>query len=493
MEEPTTCFFPTQGAPLPSNQGLPGLQAQPVSGTRVMLSATRNDNSTHQTQGHPGYSSTTAYIGGLNDENFLPTHASLQHHPHHTGQSTPSFPDAYDGWQPDVNGNGNGNDGVGNHGTGNHGIGNHGTGNHGIGNHGTGNHGTGNHGTGGDGATASFYHVSMAPDLAAQQPIPSSQHASILTPELCSSPPQASGYIQFTYPHWYETQPTDGNGSYIQSDGYSPHAVFSDDSTAAPLSEFSSKRRATIDTSFLQQPDGLPSYPATIIDSEPSSASSYYAVPQYSQPSRHRGPPEIPMYPAQYGIVEERQVAHQPLGSEKKVGPERMKRKRGRPPTRIDTFASRRTAPNDTSGISPLSSSYIIPSLPSEPIPGTGDAGRTKTGGRSTLQARNRAAANRYRAKTQAAMANLDAEGREVSLRRQSLLISAGELREQVFQLKNEVFRHANCGCPRIDGYLENAAQQTYDKQGLYSHPPSALSSVGGGSESSRSPSQSCQ
>ncbi|KAK4231140.1 hypothetical protein QBC38DRAFT_466942 [Podospora fimiseda] len=85
------------------------------------------------------------------------------------------------------------------------------------------------------------------------------------------------------------------------------------------------------------------------------------------------------------------------------------------------------------------------------------------------LQARNRAAANRYRAKTQAAVAQLEAQEREVSSKRQSLLIRASELRDEVFQLKNEVFRHANCGCPRIEGYLEMAAQQGFGKQSMLS------------------------
>jgi len=78
------------------------------------------------------------------------------------------------------------------------------------------------------------------------------------------------------------------------------------------------------------------------------------------------------------------------------------------------------------------------------------------------IRARNKAAAARYRAKTQHAIANMEAEEREVSRRRQALLATAGRLREEVFQLKNEVLRHADCGCPLISRYLSDAAKQAY-------------------------------
>ncbi|GAB1310600.1 Transcription factor atf21 [Madurella fahalii] len=73
---------------------------------------------------------------------------------------------------------------------------------------------------------------------------------------------------------------------------------------------------------------------------------------------------------------------------------------------------------------------------------------------------RNRAAASRYRAKTQAAFAQLEAEEREASERHRSLLACAGRLRDEVFQLKNELLRHADCDCPFIQAYLSQAARQ---------------------------------
>lgn len=77
-----------------------------------------------------------------------------------------------------------------------------------------------------------------------------------------------------------------------------------------------------------------------------------------------------------------------------------------------------------------------------------------------TIQARNRAAASRYRAKTQAAFAQLEAEEHDASARNQTLLACAGQLRDEVFQLKNELLRHADCECPLIRGYLERAAER---------------------------------
>ncbi|KAK4156186.1 hypothetical protein C8A00DRAFT_30996 [Chaetomidium leptoderma] len=104
----------------------------------------------------------------------------------------------------------------------------------------------------------------------------------------------------------------------------------------------------------------------------------------------------------------------------------------------------------------------------------------TNTNTSSNSSNRNRAAASRYRAKTQAALAQLEAEEHDDSVRRQSLLACAGQLRDEVFQLKNELLRHAaECGCPLIRGYLSHAAEQAC--AGL------RAASAGTGSSSSRS------
>ncbi|KAK0632627.1 hypothetical protein B0T14DRAFT_504752 [Immersiella caudata] len=78
------------------------------------------------------------------------------------------------------------------------------------------------------------------------------------------------------------------------------------------------------------------------------------------------------------------------------------------------------------------------------------------------VRARNKTAASRYRAKTQAAIAIMEAEEREVSSQRQELLACATQLREEVFHLKNEILRQAACRCPLITGYLAGATRLPY-------------------------------
>ncbi|KAK4451400.1 hypothetical protein QBC34DRAFT_400899 [Podospora aff. communis PSN243] len=78
------------------------------------------------------------------------------------------------------------------------------------------------------------------------------------------------------------------------------------------------------------------------------------------------------------------------------------------------------------------------------------------------IRARNKTAASRYRAKTQAAIAIMEAEERDVSSRRQALIACATQLKEEVYFLKNEILRQAECGCPLITGYLAEATQLAY-------------------------------
>ncbi|KAK0656886.1 hypothetical protein B0T16DRAFT_385518 [Cercophora newfieldiana] len=78
------------------------------------------------------------------------------------------------------------------------------------------------------------------------------------------------------------------------------------------------------------------------------------------------------------------------------------------------------------------------------------------------VRARNKTAASRYRAKTQTAIAMLEAKEENVSTRRQELMDCAAQLHEEIFYLKNEVLRQASCGCPLIAGYLTEAANLAY-------------------------------
>jgi len=58
-----------------------------------------------------------------------------------------------------------------------------------------------------------------------------------------------------------------------------------------------------------------------------------------------------------------------------------------------------------------------------------------------------------------------------VSARHQALLLAAGQLRDEVFALKNELLRHADCDCPLIRGYLAHAAERACVGLGLPTTP----------------------
>ena len=127
-------------------------------------------------------------------------------------------------------------------------------------------------------------------------------------------------------------------------------------------------------------------------------------------------------------------------------------------PTSAPTFD---THGSDTTPATPLSPQSDEPRQPGSPPP-------AKQRKKSTAQARNRnrAAASRYRAKTQAAYAHLEAEERHASERHQALLACVARLREEVFRLKNELLRHADCGCPLVRGYLSRAAEEAWAGRG---------------------------
>ncbi|KAK4672634.1 hypothetical protein QC763_104790 [Podospora pseudopauciseta] len=107
--------------------------------------------------------------------------------------------------------------------------------------------------------------------------------------------------------------------------------------------------------------------------------------------------------------------------------------------------------------------------LPRGSVSGAND-NNNSTAEWTNLRSRNRQAAIRYRVKTQAAASRLEAEEQEISSRRKSLLTSVGQLREEVYNLKNEVLKHADCDCPLIQAYLAHAARQVYS--GLRGGPP---------------------
>ena len=81
---------------------------------------------------------------------------------------------------------------------------------------------------------------------------------------------------------------------------------------------------------------------------------------------------------------------------------------------------------------------------------------------RAIIRARNKSAATRYRAKTQAALAQMQEHERAVNTQCRALLACVTQLRDEVVELKNEVLLHANCDCPLIQGYLAEVAQRAY-------------------------------
>lgn len=421
MEAPNPRFYTTITATSPLKQVPKCLEArhlqqpttptQPDTGADMTIAAI---NRVSTLQSGPAYPPTAdaAYLGALDIASFVPPEQSRL-------EPSLAYPSDYNCWQPSI---------------------------------------ASTHDT-----THTIFHPVMASNPSTQHPIPS-QDPNLLTPVMCSFPPEASGSGQFSCPNWYGPQTPGDEGSY-GAEGYPQHAVYPD-STASAFSNFDAKRRATIDASYLQSED-IPSYPSSSLESEHTSESSYFAISPYSQIPQGRSPQPL-TYSAQYTLVEEPQRVSRRF-YEQRVRVDNSRRKRGRPPTRLDNMGPRRASTTDSTAASPLSSSNrSVKSLsPSSDVAIFSNT----TGGRATLQARNRAAANRYRAKTQAAVAQLEAEEREVTIKRQSLLVCAGELRDEVFQLKNELFRHANCGCPRIEGYLENAAQRAYARQSLVTSP----------------------
>ncbi|KAL2139971.1 hypothetical protein VTI28DRAFT_4448 [Corynascus sepedonium] len=92
--------------------------------------------------------------------------------------------------------------------------------------------------------------------------------------------------------------------------------------------------------------------------------------------------------------------------------------------------------------------------------PQTGPASPTR--GDSKQQRRQkREAAARYRKKAQDLLDKLEAEEKRVRSEHRFLSVCADRLREELFNLKNEVLRHSDCDCPWIQGYLSYAVHKT--------------------------------
>ncbi|TPX14754.1 uncharacterized protein E0L32_005149 [Thyridium curvatum] len=74
-------------------------------------------------------------------------------------------------------------------------------------------------------------------------------------------------------------------------------------------------------------------------------------------------------------------------------------------------------------------------------------------------RARNRLATSRCRAKAKAAHSKLEEHSRAAAEHHDGLVASVAQLRDQVLDLKSELLRHVDCGCPLIQAYIKNAAR----------------------------------
>lgn len=115
------------------------------------------------------------------------------------------------------------------------------------------------------------------------------------------------------------------------------------------------------------------------------------------------------------------------------------------------TTTTRSDAPSDPPQASPTAQPTTLPAQqpaqqppqPAQPDP----------------RARNREAANRCRAKSKVAVAELEATERAMGAEHQALTQTARSLRDEVLQLKNQLLMHGNCHDDLIQQYLANSAR----------------------------------
>lgn len=110
------------------------------------------------------------------------------------------------------------------------------------------------------------------------------------------------------------------------------------------------------------------------------------------------------------------------------------------------------------------------------PGPDSPPQGRPGGARLATQRARNRVAANKFRKKSKAAVAELEAVERGLSMQHEQLSRMARDLREEVLGLKNELLMHGNCDCAMIHQYLSNTARSL----SLGCPTPSSKTSTGG-------------
>ncbi|KAK3313234.1 hypothetical protein B0H66DRAFT_443380, partial [Apodospora peruviana] len=73
---------------------------------------------------------------------------------------------------------------------------------------------------------------------------------------------------------------------------------------------------------------------------------------------------------------------------------------------------------------------------------------------------RNRVAATRCRAKTKVSVAKLEERDRAMSATRAELMGQVETLKQEVYTLKQELFKHVDCDCTDIRAYLKYTARR---------------------------------
>ncbi|KAK7736196.1 hypothetical protein SLS53_007226 [Cytospora paraplurivora] len=99
----------------------------------------------------------------------------------------------------------------------------------------------------------------------------------------------------------------------------------------------------------------------------------------------------------------------------------------------------------------------------------------------ATQRARNRVAANKFRRKSKAAVAELETMERALAARHEQLSMMVQGLREEVLGLKNELLMHGNCDCAMIHQYLSNTASRLSMGRGASDTGGHHRPSLGGG------------
>ncbi|KAH8769159.1 hypothetical protein F5883DRAFT_65726 [Diaporthe sp. PMI_573] len=186
---------------------------------------------------------------------------------------------------------------------------------------------------------------------------------------------------------------------------------------------------------------GIIEPPAASIEALPNRLGMQLEQGAEDQPSKKRtsfATPPVSIAPAPIGVDSSSD------GNKQKDGTSGSNQSQTTTPSTAATTTMTTTTNNSPSGPSqpgPSSQTTTLPAQPPDP------------------RARNREAANRCRAKSKVAVAELEATERAMDAENQALTHTARTLRDEVLTLKNELLMHGNCDDGLIQQYLVNSAR----------------------------------